>query len=122
MREVWPLVAPMITAAMRRGGVGDAHPVHDDLMSGRAQLWFAWDGQGIVAAAVTELGEAAGRKICTIVACGGHGREGWLHLIGGLEAFARAEGCMATRIIGRRGWQRVLEGYRPKAVILERTL
>ena len=36
----------------------------------------------------------------------------WLHLLDGIEAFARAEGCDAMRIIGRKGWARVLKDYR----------
>ena len=120
--QAWPLAQPMIVAAMRRGGVSAVDPVCDDVLAGRALLWLAWDGQEIAAAAVTEIGTVNGRKLCTIVGCGGHGRANWLHLIEGLESFARAEGCEATRIIGRKGWSRLLPEYRQKAVILERAL
>lgn len=120
--EAWKLVGHLIARAMRRAGIGDAAPVHAAVMAGSSLLWLAWDGQEITAAAVTELTEARGRKVCTIVACGGNDRARWLHLIEGLEDFARAEGCKATRIIGRKGWSRVLPAYRQTAVILERQL
>ena len=46
----------------------------------------------------------------------------WLHLLDRHREFARAEGCDAMRIIGRKGWARVLKDYRAKRVILEKEL
>ena len=117
---VWPFAKPLIEAAMRRGGVSDFSGVERDVFSGAALLWLAWDGREIAAAAVTELTLVHGRRLCTIVACGGHDRKRWLHLLADLENFARREGCEATRIYGRRGWVRALHDYRATRVILEK--
>ena len=38
------------------------------------------------------------------------------------EDFAKAEGCAAMRVKGRRGWARVLKGYRVKSITLEKEL
>jgi hypothetical protein len=46
----------------------------------------------------------------------------WLPLLEGIESYARASGCAAVRIMGRRGWARVLDGYRTKRIILEKDL
>jgi hypothetical protein len=46
----------------------------------------------------------------------------WLRLLEGIEDFARAEGCNATRIIGRQGWARVLTSYQTKRLVLEKDL
>jgi hypothetical protein len=46
----------------------------------------------------------------------------WLRLLEGIEDFARAEGCEATRIIGRQGWARVLPSYQTKRIVLEKDL
>src|SRR6185437_4376503 len=89
-----------------------------EVAAGLQVLWLAHNATSIEAAAVTQLTEEAGRKVCTIVACGGDGRERWLSLIAGLEHYAKAEGCTATRIIGRRGWERVLRAYRVKSVTM----
>jgi hypothetical protein len=62
------------------------------------------------------------RKVCVIVACGGSDMPRWLHLIEKIEDFARAEGCAATRIIGRKGWARVLAQYRTTRIVLEKEL
>jgi hypothetical protein len=46
----------------------------------------------------------------------------WIRLLEGIEDFARAEGCEATRIMGRRGWARVLTSYQTKRIVLEKDL
>jgi hypothetical protein len=119
---LWPFARSLIASAMRRGGISDFSAVERDVLGGSALLWLAWDGEEIAAAAVTELAVVHGRKICTIVACGGRARSRWLHLIADLETFARREGCRATRICGRRGWSRVLPDYHATRVILEKEL
>src|SRR5581483_2696838 len=156
VRRFWPHVAPLIEAAMRRGGITDVAVVEAALVEGRALLWLACDERRIRAAAVTELGSVAGMRFCTIVACGGASacsgevgtgspkrtcaekerksmsrllrngtcsdRVEWLPLIAELEHYARREGCQAMRILGRRGWSRLLPEYRCTRVLLEKPL
>jgi hypothetical protein len=121
VKQAWDLVSPLIVQAMKRGGMGDAGQVYADVVAGRSLLWLAM-GAGVEAAAVTELTEALGRRLCTIVACGGQESQNWLHLIGGLEDYAKHEGCAAMRIIGRKGWTRALPDYRERSVILVKDL
>ena len=40
----------------------------------------------------------------------------------GIEAYARREGCVCTGITGRKGWLRVLDGYRQKHLIMDKDL
>jgi hypothetical protein len=122
VHRVWPLVCDLIHAAMKRGNLSSYQALSQSVHSGHALLWIATGGGGIQAAAVTSLAQTEWRKVCEIVACGGRNRARWLHLIERIEDFARAEGCSATRIIGRKGWARVLSGYRAKRVVLEKEL
>jgi len=107
------------------------------------------DAARVQAAAVTELHRTEWRKVCVIVACGApSGRlrasgfshpssraaasrtavsrtvdmRRWIGLIEKIEEFARAEGCSATRIMGRKGWARVLTSYQTKRLVLEKDL
>lgn len=107
------------------------------------------DGACVQAAAVTELHRTEWRKVCVIVACGAPSgclrgsrlshpsswaavsraadsraadMRRWIGLIEKIEEFARAEGCSATRIMGRKGWARVLASYRTKRIVLEKDL
>ena len=120
--EIWPVVSDRIREAMRRGDLGSFKSVELSVYQGNALLWLVTDGAGIFAAIVTQLEESEWRRVCCIVACGGRGRHKWLHLISKLESYARDEGCTAMRILGRKGWQRVLEDYKPRRVILEKEL
>lgn len=100
--------------------MGDFAGIEQDVHSAMALLWLAWDGETVLAAAVTQLTNHNGLKVCTIVACGGEDRVRWLYLIGKLEEHAKDEGCARVRICGRRGWTKALEGYRVRSVILEK--
>jgi hypothetical protein len=41
-------------------------------------------------------------------------------LLEGLESHAKAEGCAAMRVYGRRGWGKLLKDYRVTRVLLEK--
>ncbi len=120
--KVWPKVKPLIFEAMRRGDFGAFAPVEDDVLDGDALLWVAYDEKEIVAACVSQISETEWRKVCTIVACGGSEMRRWLGLLDQIEAYAKAEGCSASRIVGRDGWSAVLPAYRPHRVVLEKEL
>jgi len=119
---VWPLVAHLIRAAMRKGRISEFADVEAAVLAGTQLLWVAADRQAIWAAAVTQLSRANGETFCTIVACGGRERARWLPLKAELEAFAKAEGCAAIRIHGRRGWAREFPDYRLTRILLEKEL
>jgi hypothetical protein len=135
VHRVWPHVEALLERAMERGGVCDFEELEQRVWRGQALLWIAWGpapahastsaqqgGERILCAVVTAIGIANGRKLCTIVACGGEQRTRWLHLLDQIEAYARDEGCAAMVIVGRRGWERALPEWRRRAVILERSL
>jgi hypothetical protein len=120
--RVWPLVAHLIRAAMRKGRISEFADVEEAVLAGTQLLWVAADRQAIWAAAVTQLSRANGETFCTIVACGGRERARWLPLKAELEKFAKAEGCAAIRIHGRRGWAREFPDYRLTRILLEKDL
>jgi hypothetical protein len=121
---IWPHVRALIHAAMKRGGLSSFRPVEANVLAGDALLWLAWDpgAARITAAAVTELHATEWRKVCVLVACGGAGVDRWIALLEGIEAYARAAGCSAVRIMGRKGWIRLLGDYRVKRIVLEKDL
>ena len=119
VNEFWPYVKVMIRRAAKRGG-GDYAQIKNDVLNGIDLLWIAFDGEQIMAAATTSLTTIGDRKICIIAACGGAGWDRFGHLIEGLEDYAKNEGCVAMRIYGRVGWQRMLTGYDVRSVVLEK--
>lgn len=122
IRRIWPHAAHLIKSAILRTGLSDFKEVEDSILDGDALLWLAWDGERIEAAASTILEVANLKKSCVIVACGGEDMGNWLDLIEQIETYAKNEGCQCTRIIGRRGWQRVLKDYRAEYAIMEKAI
>lgn len=124
VHKIWDRATDFIKPAMQRGGMGDFSEVERDVLSGDALLWVAYDpvAMEILAGAVTQLTIENEIKTCTIVACGGKGWSRFGHFVERLEQFAKDEGCSGVRICGRKGWARVLPGYRIKRVILEKAL
>lgn len=115
--EFWPFAGPMIRAAIERTGLSEFEDIEKQVLAGEQLLWLAWSDR-IEAAATTHLS----RDICTLTACSGHQRERWLPLFEAIEQYAKNEGAKAMRIYGRKGWERVLDGYRTEYVILEKGL
>jgi len=117
IRSIWPHVGRLVKRAIDRGYT-DWGAVESNIFDGLWLLWIAWDGKEIKGAAVTGLvGDA-----CEIIACAGDAMKTWVHLIADIEQYARNEGRKRMRIIGRRGWLRVLPEYKQTAVVLERAL
>lgn len=116
--RVWPHARELIKSAIERTGLSHFEDIENDILFGDQLLWLAWDGNSIQAAATTQL---AGR-VCVLTACAGHHRERWLPLFEQIEKYAKNEGCQTMRIFGRRGWERVLDGYHVEHVILEKEL
>lgn len=115
--QIWQYAGPMIRAAIERTNLSDFAEIEKDVLSGDQLLWLAVSDH-IEAAATTHLS----RNVCTLTACSGHQRERWVPLFKMIEKYAKDEGCHTVRIFGRKGWERVLDGYRVEHVVLEKDL
>ena len=120
--RIWPYVSDVLRTAMRRGGIDGFAPVQSAVLAGRLQLWLAVDQVAIHGAAVTALHHTETKKVCIIVALGGYQMRQWLHLLAGLEQYAKDEGCSGMRVLGRKGWRRILKDYRERHIVLEKDL
>jgi hypothetical protein len=121
VRALWPHLSPLIRRACERGG-GDFAQIERDVLAERALLWIANDGLDVLAVAVTQLWHKGPRKLCTILACGGHHLRRFLPVLEMIERYARNAGCDAMEICGRPGWIRILRDYRIRRVELEKEL
>ena len=116
--EIWPHAKHLIRCAIERTSLSSFDDIEKDILDGKQLLWLAWSGESIEAAATTQLVIPR----CILTACAGANRERWLPLFSKIEQYAKDEGCSTMRIIGRKGWERVLDGYRVEYVILEKAL
>jgi hypothetical protein len=118
--EVWPLVQEFIEAGCK-DCESSAEDLRDEAQQGTTQLWLAW-ADCCEAAAITRLVFTPQGVICLLISCGGKGMDRWLGLLDEIELYAKAQGCVAMRIIGRLGWLRKLHDYDLTRIILDKRL
>lgn len=117
--EFWPLARGYIYAALDRTGLNNPRNVEFDVLSGHALLWLIIsDPVTVCGAVVTQPQDDA----LWIVAYGCDDHKRAAPLLATIEDYGRAAGCRAVRLMGRRGWERALPGYRTAAVILEKEM
>lgn len=115
--QIWSYAGSMIRAAIERTGLSEFEYIEREVLAGDQLLWLAISDH-IEAVATTRLS----RNVCELTACSGHQRERWLPLFAKIEKYAKDEGCHTMRLYGRKGWERVLDGYRIEHVVLEKAL
>lgn len=105
---IWPEVSHFIVDAFDANPSDDTfEEVERKIFNGNALLWVIAEGMNLHGAVVTEIFKLDDKKICCIVAVGGHGD--WKKLIKSVEDYAKKENCTSVRISGRRGWMRVFK-------------
>jgi hypothetical protein len=123
--EIWPHVESFIASALWRGPDGDS-PADAlfELRDRRLLLWIVWasDEQTILAAATTRLIDVGKGRVCIITACGGRELARWKRAIDEIEKYARAEGCVELRLMGRKGWVRMFPDFREPWTVLAKEL
>jgi hypothetical protein len=122
---VWPLVAPLLEKPIRMlDGALTEKTVYERGISGHFQIWAVLERDGtLLASMVTQvLLHEACAPTCVAMLLGGRQMDRWLYLIGELEAWATQEGCGAIELGGRKGWSRVLPGYRQVSIVLRKDL
>ena len=122
VNDVWPLARELIRSAIDYTELNDFSDIETDVLYGDQLLWLAYENKSIEAAATTQIIKVRNQKVLILTACAGHDRGRWLPLFEKIEQFGRDEGCKRCRIYGRKGWERVLNGYRVEHVILEKVL
>lgn len=112
--RVWPMLK---AAAALAGDTHRKRHVGDRLRNGLAQLWTLPN-----AACVTsiERHDTGLRDLHGWLAAGDI--DGLVTIEARLERFARAENCNRMVIAGRKGWLRIFNGYRERAVIIAKDL
>lgn len=97
----WTKIEAFLEPASKLGGV----PILDE----HEALWIVHDGH-LIAAATARLTEDG---IGEIVLCGGVGASDWAQALADTICdWFRDEGMDYARIYGRKGWARVLKGWR----------
>lgn len=121
--QVWPEVRKYIVAALKASDWGHAPFQVLDLIKGGVLYLAVIEDAGIyIAAATIQITDYKTFKRCRVQLCGGEDMNLWIDHIHSIEDFARSLGCDAARIVGRKGWARVLDGWQETGVVLDKRL
>jgi len=117
-REILNRYRELIDRALAEGyGQMTFEDVVERINSGEFQFWRSESS-----CVVTTIDIFPRIKQLTVIIGAGDLKEINDHIRPMIEEWARGIGCDTMLIMGRPGWQRVLEGYRRTAVVLEKKL
>lgn len=116
---LWDEIAPHIYRMERLGYIG-ADELRDELKLSKKQLWGLQEAGAVRGICITRI---AG-KCCEIYAAvGSQSKRGQIiALYNHVEQWARDIGCDRMRVIGRKGWMRLLANYQQVGIVLEKDL
>lgn len=122
--DYWPALEPHLERFERETQTTTAENLRVELLGATMQCWGLKTGNDIDGVVLTQVYRTARGDICCIYAAAGTEQiKGDIKkLFAEIEKFARELGCVALEIIGRKGWQRVLPGFKQTAVKLEKPL
>lgn len=121
--QVLPFVIRMLEASYDEADGIIPDDLVERLKAGTLTLWVAMmAGHSPFAAILTSFYEKKSGRALRIHACGGDHMHVWKNLMVDLEAYAKAEGCVKIVAEARTGWLRVLKGFEPSRIVIEKRL
>jgi hypothetical protein len=128
VEKLWQFVLPLIRSACD-AVTTELTPdfIREEALADRRTLWVIFDTDDpfgpFLATWVTGQRQTNKGQVLFIEACGGRDMHRWLpDCLDELEAQAKAIGIHRIEIEGRRGWKRVLPGYREARIVLTKDL
>lgn len=120
--DFWPAVEPLLQVFEKHCQEMSSAQIREAAKASRQQIFGLGDEDNVYGVAVTEIQETVRGKVCLIVVGCGMAGKGWLVLLDRIHEWAKEIGCIAVRIIGRKGWSRYDRRFRQTGVVMESCL
>ena len=126
-REVdawWEQLKPHLERFERETQRTDAETIRRQAKERERQIWAVSRDMVVIAVAVTEIYELASGRVCWIWVAAGDvpDPDDMRSVYQRIEDWARSIGCTSIGINGRKGWLRVLPGFKQTAIVIEKDL
>lgn len=119
----WDLYGHHLQRLEDETGLAYAGQIRKDLRATIKQLWGIQHDGVIAAVAVTQIVEMPRGSVCEIYcAAGTASRKEMREVVSEITRWAKAMECVQVRVLGRKGWKRVLSDFADCGVILEKDL
>lgn len=123
IERLWDHALPHIERFTSETMLASPEDIRRDVIAGSKQLWLVEQSGHVVAVAITTIyGTMRGPICCIWAAAGTIGLAGIAEVMPDIEAWAIQVGCVAMEVRGRKGWAKVLDGFEPTGVLLEKNL
>lgn len=121
VHEAWPTIAPFLEIIDQDEWT--PLEIQQDLLSGVAQAWGMRSGQHVLAIWIIRICDGPnGLYGLSQVVAGAPLEEGLRVYREHIEPYFLSQGCEYIKIIGRRGWKKVLPDYEERQVIFTKRL
>jgi hypothetical protein len=109
LRTHWCDFSPYLARFEIETGATSLEQFRAALLAEKQQLWGLQDSAGVHLVCVTEILDTPHGSVCHIQAAAGHAsRKELRQLFDSIKGWAREIGCVLVRIVGRKGWRKLL--------------
>ncbi len=128
VETLWPQIEPHFASACSAVTTSlTPDEIKANVLADKRGLWVVVDTEAtvfpILAAASVYFRETNQGQVFVIEAVAGRDGKRWLRqCLDDLEQYAKESGAVKVAIEGRRGWRRMLPGYREARIVLEKDL
>jgi hypothetical protein len=120
---LWPHALPHLKRFSEETLLINTDDLYEKLKTNDRQMWLIEREGKVVLVVVTEIWAGDSGPVCMIkIASGTAGHEALREICDEIEGWARGMGCAGMEISGRKGWLKVLDGFKQTGVILEKDL
>jgi hypothetical protein len=118
----WSELKPHLERFERETQRTDAETIRAQAKAGERQIWCLREHGLVTGVIVTEIYRTARGLVCWLWHGVGTMPEQSLEIYNDIEKWARSIGCVSIGINGRKGWLRVLPGFKQTAIVIEKDL
>jgi len=125
--QLWDEIEPFITECLEKATDGEWHQddIYKDLLEQRMLGWVVMDDkETIKCVVVTQIIQYPRKRTCQIFLCCGKDAKLWYDHIDSIKKYAKQQECQVLEIIGRPGWEKVLndQGFKKTDIRLRHIL
>lgn len=123
----WPMIAGHLRTMIEANADGDFSlgDIRHRVRNEQWDLWLVLDedaGEILGVGASYVYHNEGDLKVAQVPFFTGRDLKRWAHLFADFETWARNNGCQRIRIMARRGWGRILDGFEQTHVRLDKEL
>lgn len=119
---IWSDMEPLLSRFAAATGEASPDQIRNGVAQEMLQLWGLQDAERVRAVTITELSDTPRGLLCTIrIAASDDSVPPPIQerMLDTIANWAREKGCVALRIVGRKGWLKRFPQFKQTAIVME---